>query len=108
MANKDFFLDPDEAQTMGNINYMRKSIQVRHTFPKTLTNPNGLESVKNVSSLEETSANTAASTTQQSSISSPSFQSTSSPKSTPTASKSAASSNDMNMFRNMAKNLGKR
>ena len=108
MANKDFFLDPDEAQTMGNINYMRKSIQVRHTFPKTLKNPNGLESVKNVSSLEDNSANTAVTTSQQSSISSTSFQSTSTPKSTPSSSKSAASSNDMNMFRNMAKNLGKR
>ena len=107
MANKDFFLDPDEAQTMGNINYMRKSIQVRHTFPKTLKNPNGLESVKNVSSLEDNSGNTASRTTQQSSIST-SFQSSSSPKSTASSSKSAASSNDMNMFRNMAKNLGKR
>ncbi|MDJ0648664.1 MAG: hypothetical protein QNJ60_08150 [Xenococcaceae cyanobacterium MO_188.B19] len=108
MANKDFFLDPDEAQTMGNINYMRKSIQVRHTFPKTLKNPNGLESVKNVSSLEDNSANTVAPTTQQSSISSPSFQSSSIPKSASSSSKSAPSSNDMNIFRNMAKNLGKR
>ncbi len=55
MANQDFFLSPDEAQTLGNINYMRKSVRVRHTFPKNLKNPQGFEVVKEVSSIEDNS-----------------------------------------------------
>lgn len=53
MANNDFFLSPDDAQTLGDINYMRKSVRVRHTFPKNLKNPNGFEIVKEVSSSED-------------------------------------------------------
>ena len=53
MASKDFFLDPDDAQTLGDINYMRKSIRVRHTFPKTLKNPQGFAIEKEVSSSDD-------------------------------------------------------
>ena len=53
MANKDFFLSPDDAQTLGDINYMRKSVRVRHTFPKTLRNPDGFAVEKEVSSSED-------------------------------------------------------
>ena len=53
MANQDFFLSPDDSQTLGNINFMRKSVRVRHTFPKTVKNPKGFEVEKEISSLEE-------------------------------------------------------
>ena len=104
MANQDFFLDPDDAQTMGNINFMRKSVQVRHTFPKTLANPNGLESFKNVSSLEDNSNKKVqeSKSSQESSFSSPTFQASSN------STKSVPSSNDMNIFRNMARKIGKK
>ena len=102
MANKDFFLNPDDAQTLGNINFMRKSVQIRHTFPKTLTNPNGLESVKTVSSLDEKSSNDFQQSSQETSMSNPTFQSTSSRL------PSISSSNDMNIFRNMARKIKQR
>jgi hypothetical protein len=38
MGDKDFFLDPDDAMTMGDINYMRTSKRTRRTFPKTASN----------------------------------------------------------------------
>ena len=41
MGKNDFFLEPDDAQTLGDINYMRKSVRVRRTFPKTLKNKDG-------------------------------------------------------------------
>ena len=50
MGKKDFFLDPDDAQTMGNINYMRMAKKVRRTFPKTLKNPDGFAIEKSVAS----------------------------------------------------------
>ena len=49
MADKDFFLSPDDSQTMGDINYMRKSVRVRRTFPKTLKNKDGFAIEKEVS-----------------------------------------------------------
>jgi hypothetical protein len=33
--NEAFFLEPDQAKTLGNIDYMRESKTIRHTFPKT-------------------------------------------------------------------------
>ena len=53
MPSNDFFLDPDEAQTFGDINYMRKSKKVRRTFPKTLKNPDGFAIERSVSSGKE-------------------------------------------------------
>jgi hypothetical protein len=50
MADKDFFLEPDDAQTLGDVNYMRRSVRVRRTFPKTLKNKDGFEVIKVVSS----------------------------------------------------------
>ena len=55
MGDKDFFLSPDDAQTMGDINYMRKPKRVRRTFPKTLKNPDGFAVEIEVSSTEDRS-----------------------------------------------------
>ncbi len=52
MGDKDFFLDPDDAMTMGDINYMRKSTRTRRTFPKTLKNKDGFSFENEVSSIE--------------------------------------------------------
>lgn len=105
MARNDFFLDPDDAQTYGNLNYMRKSTRVRHTFPKNLKNPNGFEVVKEISSLSNSSlsdfsqtiaqnnsvANTPSQFNQASSISS-----------------NNPSSTNMDFFRSMARNMKKK
>ncbi len=55
MGDKDFFLSPDDAQTMGDISYMRKAKRVRRTFPKTLKNPDGFAIETEVSSTEDRS-----------------------------------------------------
>ena len=52
MGKKDFFLDPDDAMTMGDINYMRKATRTRRTFPKTLKNKDGFSFENEVSSLD--------------------------------------------------------
>ncbi|MGV2828090.1 hypothetical protein [Myxosarcina sp. GI1(2024)] len=58
MGAKDFFLNPDDAQTLGDINYMRKPVRVRKTFPKTLKYKDGFEVVKEVSSMGDKNFNT--------------------------------------------------
>jgi len=55
MGDKDFFLNPDDAQTMGDIKYMRTSKRTRRTFPKTLKNPDGFAFENEVSSTEDRS-----------------------------------------------------
>ena len=105
MANQDFFLSPDDAQTLGNIDYMRKSVRVRHTFPKNLKNPQGFEIIKEISSSEDRSVDnlnsnrTQSYSTQSTAISS-SFSSSSA--------QSRSTDTNINMFRNMARNIGKR
>lgn len=45
-----YFLDADEAQTYGNLEYMRTAKSVRRTFPKTASQPEELEITVQVSS----------------------------------------------------------
>ncbi len=52
-SGKDFFLDPDEAKTYGDIDFMRQPIQMKKSFPKTLSNPQGSELIEEVSALEK-------------------------------------------------------
>ena len=52
MGKQDFFLDPDDAMTMGNINYMRKATRTKRTFPKTLKNKDGFSFENEVSSMD--------------------------------------------------------
>lgn len=110
MANKDFFLSPDDAQTLGDINYMRKSVQVRHTFPKNLKNPNGFEVVKEVSSSEDTVVNNLNNNRSENSFS----QSTNNTNNTfgsqpaQSSSKPRTQGTSIDMFRNMARSIGKK
>ena len=53
MGDKDFFLSPDDAMTMGDIEYMRSTKRVRRTFPKTLSNKGGFAKEVEVSSVED-------------------------------------------------------
>ncbi len=110
MANKDFFLTPDEAQTLGDINYMRKSVRVRHTFPKTLKNPDGFEVVKEVSSSEDRSiAGFERSSNDNSAVNSISQTTPDSvSKAAPSSPQPRPQNTSMDMFRNMARNIGKR
>lgn len=55
MGDKDFFLNPDDSMTMGDIEYMRKPKRVRRTFPKTLSNKAGFAVETEVSATEDRS-----------------------------------------------------
>ena len=128
MGKKDFFLDPDDAQTMGDINYMRMAKKVRKTFPKTLKNPNGFAIERSVSSESnnnfsgvnsfqpkstsnnnqpQSSFKTPASKpiTESKFPSKPKVDFTSSSKSTSESKKQG--DDGLDMFRNMAKNIRK-
>jgi hypothetical protein len=115
MANKDFFLSPDDAQTLGNINYMKKSVRVRHTFPKNLKNPNGFEIIKEISSsqgrvvgnlLEKISETISSQLTSINDNNDNSSNPT--PEPIKTAPKPRMAGSNMDMFRNMARSYGKK
>lgn len=102
MARNNFFLDPDDSQTYGNLNYMRKSTRVRHTFPKNLKNPNGFEVVKEISSLGNSSLSDFPQTIEQNnSVASASSQI----NQASSISSTNSSSNNMDFFRSMARNM---
>ncbi len=50
---KEFFLDPDEAKTYGNIDYMRTPKAVKKTFPASPDKKKVVEVVELVSSVEK-------------------------------------------------------
>lgn len=134
MGDKDFFLSPDDAMTMGDIDYMRTSKRTRRTFPKTLSNKNGFAVENEVSSMEDrsnlykgaktnqdTTVNTVfnptPSTTAQPSITSnsavpqpPTPEVAPEPEASfdapkPSTEKRRPTDDGMDMFRNMAKNM---
>jgi hypothetical protein len=47
-----FFLDADAASSMGNVDFMRRSNTIRHTFPGTASSPGEKELVEEVASME--------------------------------------------------------
>ncbi|MGB3694888.1 MAG: hypothetical protein WBG70_11240 [Spirulinaceae cyanobacterium] len=97
-----YFLNDDDAKTLGNIDYMRTASTVRRTFPKTLGSEKGAEFIQQVSSLEKTTSN---------------GSSNSQPKTTPetkkfiakddSSSKRRRTDTSMDLFRNMARDLKK-
>ncbi len=96
-----FFLDADNAKTYGNIDYMRMSKAVRRTFPKTLANPDGFE--RNV----EISAEKKMSLADSRRI----IEAPTEPKPTAAPAENGARRNtdtNMDMFRNMARDIKKR
>jgi hypothetical protein len=50
--SKAFFLEPDDAKTFGNIEYMRSPKTTRRTFPKTQANGEEFDFIQQVSALE--------------------------------------------------------
>jgi hypothetical protein len=47
-----FFLEPDAASSMGNVEFMRRSNTIRRTFPGTVDSPGNKEMVAEVASME--------------------------------------------------------
>ncbi len=111
----NFFLDDDDAKSLGNADYMRKPKSIRRTFPKTVNNP-GLELIQEVSSLEvkstmrengRVSKEFSSSTTGTKAVSAD--ESTNGNDPTPASESEVRRSEDssLDMFRAMAKNISR-
>lgn len=100
-----FFLDPDSAKTLGDIDYMRKTKIVKRTFPKTASNQEGGELIKEVSSIKMAKKNP--NQVNNSSSDSTTFSSGNSLSSPSFSSQSRKTDTNMDMFRNMAKKIKK-
>lgn len=107
----DFFLEPDDAKTFGDIDYMRKAKRVKRTFAKTVSQPNQPEldiQVSAMNSTKEKATGFSTSGFSESSIVSAEPESSNGFVAKPdetTARRQADSS--MDMFRNMAKQIKK-
>ncbi|MFB6276404.1 MAG: hypothetical protein ABEI32_09710 [Halothece sp.] len=110
---KAFFLDPDEAKTYGDIDYMRQPNTSKKSFPKTLSNPEGGELVEEVSALEKKSLskkNGNQTNNNQPSQSSPEptpENPTASVQNDPAIEQRRKSDSSLDMFRNMARDIKK-
>ncbi|MFM7170486.1 MAG: hypothetical protein ACKOYH_06495 [Cyanobium sp.] len=51
-SDNTFFLDADASSTLGDVNFMRRSNTIRHTFPGTSDSPGDKEMVAEVASME--------------------------------------------------------
>ena len=101
-----FFLNPDEAKSMGDIDYMRLSKKIRRTFPKTPGNQ-VTEIVKEVSSIKVSiQSDLSNGVNTQSTWGQPQTENVSQPES---ESKPTRRVNDtsMDLFRQMAKDIKK-
>lgn len=47
-----FFLDADSSTSLGNVEFMRRSNTIRHTFPGNADNPGGKEMIQEVDSMD--------------------------------------------------------
>ncbi|TVQ57118.1 MAG: hypothetical protein EA366_09115 [Spirulina sp. DLM2.Bin59] len=47
-----FFLEPDDAKTFGDIEYMRTPNKIKHKFPKSKANGGGFEITKELNAME--------------------------------------------------------
>jgi hypothetical protein len=51
-TEKSFFLEPDKASSLGDVDFMRRSNSIRRTFPGTADNPGTKERIEEVASME--------------------------------------------------------
>ncbi len=97
-----FFLESDDAKSLGNAEYMRTPIKIKRSFPKTV-NSEGGEVVKEVSAMEvkkiQANGQPAPSAKTDSALSPA--------NSTPVNGDRRSSDNSLDMFRQMAKDLKK-
>lgn len=94
-----YFLEPDDAKTLGNIEFMRKPKTIKRSFPKTL-NGEGTKVVAQVSSLDKAKINPNGKI-------SPNVSPTPEVKPSSEAPNRRSSDSGMDMFRKMAKDIKK-
>jgi hypothetical protein len=97
-----YFLNPDDAKTYGDIDYMRTSKTTRRTFPKTLYNTNGGELIQEVSSEKMVQKNPSEVIKQKTT-----FSDTTESNSSFTPQANRKTDTNMDMFRDMAKKIKK-
>ena len=51
-GDKSFYLDADKSSSLGDVDFMRRSNTIRHTFPGTVDNPGMKERFEDVASME--------------------------------------------------------
>ena len=102
-SKQAFYLSDDDAKTFGNIDYMRSSKTVRRTFAKKKNQAEHLESIKSISALSSSAVDRNGYVQPQSAPVAPASSEASGSK---RASRRKPNS-DMDMFRNMAKNIGR-
>jgi hypothetical protein len=96
---ESFFLDPDEAKSMGDIDYMRTAKKVRKTFPGTKAWGSAFEQEVEVSATKMTNGNG------QKAVPSELLQASDAQVDVGEVRRKAAS--DLDMFRKMAKDIRK-
>ena len=96
-----FFLEPDQAQSLGDAEFMRTTITTRRTFPKTLSGK-GAAIVQEVSSMSKKQ-------TKEGEVPSISLNTSSLPESPtePVKNERRTGDDSLDMFRKMAKDLKK-
>ena len=99
-----YFLETDDAQSLGNAEYMRAVRSIRRTFPKTLSQPEEQEFIQEVSALKQ-AIRTKGESAIQDAIDATSQSST--PKADPSVDRRRSDSS-MDMFRNMARDINKK
>jgi hypothetical protein len=100
---ESFFLDPDEAKSMGDIDYMRTARKVRKTFPGTKAWGNAFEQEVEVSATKMVNGN--GQQNGQKAVPSELFQASEEMKDAGTVRRNASA--DLDMFRKMAKDIRK-
>ncbi|MCL2932234.1 MAG: hypothetical protein MGG11_08135 [Trichodesmium sp. MAG_R03] len=113
-AKAAFFLDPDSASSLGDVDYMRKSKTVKRSYPKAAGKINQIEgeTEKSVSSMGKRENVAETKTASYSSSYTPSTSTSSSKKSstptpTPVKPPTIGNSNDRIDFKSMARNINK-
>ncbi len=99
---ESFFLDPDEAKSMGDIDYMRTARKVRKTFPGTKAWGKAFEQEVEVSATKMVNGSNG---NGQTLVPSELFQAAEEQKDAGAVRRKAAA--DLDMFRNMAKDIRK-
>ncbi|BAU12212.1 hypothetical protein LEP3755_27410 [Leptolyngbya sp. NIES-3755] len=100
--NSAFFLDATDAQTYGNLEYMKASKKTRRTFPKTVDNPEAREYIQELSAMGRVVPGQA-----KVEIVAPKSESESTTPIENAAAQRRKASSDMDMFRKMAKDIRK-
>lgn len=110
-VEKSFFLEPDDAKTFGDIDYMRTPKTIKRTFPKTLSNQSEAARIEQVSAMQsiregktpqgsvpDYMAKTPSSTTPKPTPESPKFEPT-------VTNQRRTTDTNLDMFRDMARDM---